>query len=323
MNILSLFDGMSCGQIALNKLGIKYDNYYASEIDKYAIQVTMHNYPQTKHIGSITEINSNEFQDIDLLMGGSSCQNFSLAGNRIGMSTENNIEITNLEQYLELKNNGFKFSGESYLFWEYVRVLKEVKPKYFLLENVKMIKKWEDVITKALGVDPIEINSKNISGQNRPRLYWTNIPNVTNPEYKNITIKDIIESSVDDKYYMKYNYTDYKNRLSSTNPDDLDSSNCIQVAELEMKAIDSIKRVYSTSGKSPCLTTSQGGHRQAKILETSSGRVRKLTPLEYERLQTVPDNYTSILSNAQRYKVLGNGWTVDVIAHIFKGLKNG
>ena len=295
MNVLSLFDGMSCGQISLNKLGIKYDNYYASEIDKYAIQVTKHNYPQTKHIGSITEINSNEFKDIDLLMGGSSCQNFSFAGNRIGMSTEDNIEITNLEQYLELKNNGFKFSGESYLFWEYVRVLKEVKPKYFLLENVKMVKKWEDVITKAVGVDPIEINSKNISGQNRPRLYWTNIPNITQPEYKD--------------------------RLSSIDSNDLDSSSCIQIAELEMKAIESIKRVYSTNGKSPCLTTSQGGHRQAKILETSSGRVRKLTPLEYERLQTVPDNYTSILSNAQRYKVLGNGWTVDVIAHIFKGLK--
>jgi DNA (cytosine-5)-methyltransferase 3A len=254
-------------------------------------------------------------------MGGSSCQNFSFAGNRIGMSTENNIEITNLEQYLELKNNGFKFSGESYLFWEYVRVLKEVKPKYFLLENVKMVKKWEDVITKAVGVDPIEINSKNISGQNRPRLYWTNIPNITQPEYKDITIKDIVEDSVDEKYYMKYNYNDYKNRLSSIDSNDLDSSSCIQIAELEMKAIESIKRVYSTNGKSPCLTTSQGGHRQAKILETSSGRVRKLTPLEYERLQTVPDNYTSILSNAQRYKVLGNGWTVDVIAHIFKGLK--
>lgn len=323
MNVLSLFDGMSCGQISLNKLGIKYDNYYASEIDKYAIQVTKHNYPQTKHIGSITEINSNEFKDIDLLMGGSSCQNFSFAGNRIGMSTEDNIEITNLEQYLELKNNGFKFSGESYLFWEYVRVLKEVKPKYFLLENVKMVKKWEDVITKAVGVDPIEINSKNISGQNRPRLYWTNIPNITQPEYKDITIKDIVEDSVDEKYYMKYNYNDYKNRLSSIDSNDLDSSSCIQIAELEMKAIESIKRVYSTNGKSPCLTTSQGGHRQAKILETSSGRVRKLTPLEYERLQTVPDNYTSILSNAQRYKVLGNGWTVDVIAHIFKGLKNG
>ena len=158
MNVLSLFDGMSCGQIALDKLGIKVDNYFASEIDKYAIQVTQKNYPNTKQIGSITEVKGEDLPKIDLLFGGSPCQSFSIAG------------------------NGSGFDGKSKLFWEFVRVLKECKPKYFLLENVKMKKEWQDVISKALGVEPILIDSSLITAARRERLYWTNIPNIQQPK---------------------------------------------------------------------------------------------------------------------------------------------
>jgi DNA (cytosine-5)-methyltransferase 3A len=165
-NVLGLFDGMSCGQIALNKVGIKYDNYYASEIDVHAIKVTQHNYPNTIQLGDIHNIKGSDLPKIDLLFGGSPCQSFSSAGNRTG------------------------FDGKSGLFWEFVRVLNEVQPKYFLLENVKMKKEWEDIITKEMGVEPIRINSNLVSGQNRERLYWTNIPNLTQPEDKNIKLSE-------------------------------------------------------------------------------------------------------------------------------------
>jgi DNA (cytosine-5)-methyltransferase 3A len=154
MNVLSLFDGLSCGQIALNRVGIKYDKYYSSEIDKHAIKVTQHNYPNTIQLGDVTKIKGSDLPKIDLLFGGSPCQSFSSAGTRTG------------------------FDGKSGLFWEYVRVLDEVKPTYFLLENVVMKKEWEKIITDVLGVEPIKINSSLVSAQNRVRLYWTNIPNV-------------------------------------------------------------------------------------------------------------------------------------------------
>lgn len=179
INVLSLFDGMSCGQIALNKLGIKYDRYYASEIDKFAIAVTKKNYPDTIHLGDVRGVNGRDLPKIDLLFGGSPCQSFSNAG----------------------KGEGFE--GSSGIFWEYVRVLKEVKPKYFMLENVKMKKEWQDIISKELGVEPIAINSSLLSGQNRPRLYWTNIPGVEQPEDKGIKLKDILEDdSLVDKQHL-------------------------------------------------------------------------------------------------------------------------
>ena len=178
MNVLSLFDGMSCGQIALNKLGIKYDNYFASEIDKYAIQVTQKNYPNTKQIGSVTEVKGENLPRIDLIYGGSPCQSFSRSG------------------------DGSGFDGKSKLFWEYVRVLKEVKDKnpgvYFLLENVVMKKEWKNIITEELGVEPINIDSKLLSAQKRQRLYWTNIPDVKQPEDKNVLLKDIITGEHED-----------------------------------------------------------------------------------------------------------------------------
>jgi len=295
-NVLSLFDGMSCGQIALNKLNFEYENYFASEINSSAIKVTMSNYPNTKQIGSITEVSGSDLPNIDLLIGGSSCQNFSFAGNRVGMSTEDNIEITSLEQYNELKNNGFKFKGESYLFWEYVRLLNEIKPKYFLLENVKMSKKWQVIITNALGVEPILINSSLVSAQNRPRLYWTNIPDVEQPKDRNIQFKDIINTEYEFKPLTNWFFSKWGDK----------------------RKIDSLRTI--NANKSFCVTTNKS-HSKNYYLSDDKTMARMLERDEVERLQTVPNGYTDSVTKTEAHKMLGNGWTIDVISHIFSYIK--
>lgn len=282
ITVLSLFDGMSCGQIALNKLGIKYDKYFASEIDKFAIGVTKTNYPDTIHLGDVRNVKGSDLPKIDLLFGGSPCQSFSNAG----------------------KGEGFE--GSSGIFWEYVRVLREVKPKYFMLENVKMKKEWEDIITKELGVEPIAINSSLLSGQNRPRLYWTNIPGVEQPEDKGIVLKDILEddSLVDKQHLMTPKAMAYMDGLR----------NGKQRWEYHKNPLD---------GKAACIVASFYKLSGLGVLDYRKlGKpCRRLTPLECERLQTIPDNYTASASRTQRYKMIGNGWTVDVIAHIFSYMK--
>jgi DNA (cytosine-5)-methyltransferase 3A len=282
INVLSLFDGMSCGQIALNKLGIKYDNYYASEIDKFAIAITKKNYPNTIHLGDVRDVKGEDLPKIDLLFGGSPCQSFSNAG------------------------NGKGFEGSSGIFWEYVRVLREVKPKYFMLENVKMKKEWQDIITKELGVEPIAINSSLLSGQNRPRLYWTNIPGVEQPEDKGIKLKDILEDDnlVDKQHLMTPKAMAYMDGLR----------NGKQRWDYHKNPLD---------GKAACIVASFYKLSGLGVLDyrTLSKPCRRLTPVECERLQTVPDNYTESASRTQRYKMIGNGWTVDVIAHIFSYMK--
>ena len=270
MNVLSLFDGMSCGQIALNKLGIKYDNYFASEIDKYAIQVTQKNYPNTKQIGDVTKIKYSANHKIDLMYGGSPCQSFSVAG------------------------DGSGFDGKSKLFWEFVRVLKEVKPTYFLLENVIMKKEWEQVITDALGVQPIEIVSDKFVPQKRRRLYWTNIPNIKQPKQVNYNVNDFFDG------------------------DGFPSSCDIKRNFKKKKVFNTLTATYyrGIRGSSrPAVSTKEG------FLDDDRDAHRMLTPNECEALQTVPKNYTDCVSKTQRYKMLGNGWTVDVIAHIFKNIK--
>lgn len=320
-NVLSLFDGMSCGQIALNRAGIEYDNYYASEIDKYAIKVTQVNYPNTIQIGDVRNISAKDLPKIDLLIGGSPCQGFSFAGKQLNFEDE-----------------------RSKLFFEFIRLLQECKPKYFLLENVKMKKEYQDVISSYLGCEPIEINSCLVSAQNRKRLYWTNIPNVTKPDDKRIYLKDIIEHGVVDKeksycvdanyfkggnlksYYEKgrrqlvYEKPHGKNNGGIT---EREKFNTLRVCTAHSYAIldNCIQTgIADINGKAPALTTMQGGHREPKIT-LENMRWRKLTPIECERLQTVQDNYTNHVSNTQRYKMLGNGWTVDVIAHIFKHIE--
>ena len=213
MNVLSLFDGMSCGQLALNRLGIKYDKYYAAEIEKHAISVTMANFPDTIQLGDVRNVKASDLPKIDLIMGGSPCQSFSFAGKMKGMSTKDEKQILSLEHYMELKSQEYEFEGQSYLFWEYMRLLNELKPKYFLLENVVMVEKWEKVLTKAIGVSPIKINSNLVSAQNRKRLYWTNIgmeasglfgemtSAIKQPEDKGILLKDILQDNPNAVYY--------------------------------------------------------------------------------------------------------------------------
>ena len=374
MNILSLFDGMSCGQIALNRAGVKYNKYFASEVDKYAIQVAQANYPQTIQLGDVKQVQKSFFIDdpIDLLMGGSPCQGFSFAGKQLNFN-----------------------DPRSKLFFEFIRLRDALKPKYVLLENVRMKKESENVITKYMGFPPQAINSASVSAQNRHRLYWFGYLNealeyeqipIPSVEDKGIVIKDILEDLPfeDIPNYLNNTWCGRRRGDLVKSVDD-PKAHCltasmwkgqiptfvkkpIQVGEAEnIKGYDIIKRVYSPNGKAPTLTTMQGGHREPKVaigrivnrrldengvrkddqlelpftkqLEVSDSDksnclttiqkdnvvvqkelYRKLTPLECERLQTVPDNYTNHVSKTQRYKMLGNGWTVDVICHLFSCL---
>lgn len=466
MNVLSLFDGMSCGQIALDRLNIHVENYFASEIDKYAIAIAKANFPNTIHIGDVTKVNASDLPKIDLLIGGSPCQGFSFAGKQL------NFE-----------------DPRSKLFFEFVRLLEECKPEYFFLENVKMKKEYQDVISQHLGVEPILINSALVCAQNRKRLYWTNIPGIKQPEDRGIFLKDILEVEVAEKYYISDMALDRiirkKYSQPKINPDktgalntknnspslSIDSgttlilssarqgvvnnrgkliegekSNCIdanyhkgmdnhaqrtmvislgcikfgrteegkklrkesmangkdhtpfqakEITGLDFEKMNTLttaiskdnlviqlnpskesnntqpfqqNRVYDINGISPCLCAqmSCGSHailipeatkkgyveihpgecfdaenplsktRRGRKMETKSNclmakttdfmqytegfRIRRLTPTECERLQTVPDGYTSLVSDTQRYRMLGNGWTIDAIVHQFNNL---
>lgn len=372
MNVLSLFDGMSCGQIALDRLGIKVDNYFACEIDKYAIEVTQANFPNTIQLGDVTKVDLSELPKIDLVLAGSPCQGFSFAGKQLAFD-----------------------DPRSALFFEFIKILKEVKPKYFLLENVRMKQEFLNIITEQVsscypeipfGIEPLLINSSLLSAQSRQRYYWTNIPNIKQPEERGIVLRDILEENpneaptkdtvrnrrhykgLDDKS-LCMTATMYKG--AGNNGMTLVPQKPIQVGTaVDINGHDILKRVYSPDGKSPTVNTCQGGNREPKVVcgryvgrykidgvrQDHKGSIagkskqmlelrkdektnnlstvqkdnvltkdnvywRKLTPLEAERLQTVPDNYTNHVSNTQRYKMLGNGWTVEVICHIFKNME--
>jgi len=305
LNVLSLFDGMSCGRIALDRAGIPVNAYYASEIDKYAIEIAKKNYPDTIHLGDVRGVKGDDLASIDLLIGGSPCQGFSFAGGQLNFD-----------------------DPRSQLFFEFVRLKNETQPKYFLLENVKMKKESEDIISEMLGVKPIEINSNLVSAQNRKRLYWTNINFDWNIEDQNIKLKDIIEHGIVDRdkshcldanYWKGGNLTSYfeKHRRQLVFSED----GLCHVGMADVNGYDLMKRVYHVEGKAPTLNACTGGNREPKIAMDEKVW-RKLTPLECERLQTVPEGYTEGVSNTQRYKMLGNGWTVDVICCIFNGLRN-
>jgi DNA-cytosine methyltransferase len=449
MNVLSLFDGMSCGMIALDRLGIKVDNYYASEIDKYAIQVSQANYPDIIQVGDITKLDLSTLPKIDLVMGGSPCQGFSFAGKQLAFD-----------------------DPRSALFFEFVKCVDTLKPKYFLLENVRMKKEYLDIISEYMGVEPIFINSSLVSAQSRQRYYWTNIPGIEQPKERGIVLRDILEDQVGSEHYvgdnMQKNYKggnqlnpNYKSQANTIHNTDkksgticagthgyangyvgdkhkpvkqternarhlkqLDDKSLCMTATMykgagnngmtlvpqkihdipkdvlkdnerqrrvyskegksptllarsdspkvmksdkpqhigtavDIKGHDILKRVYSPNGKSPTVTTCGGGNTEPKVVSgayrgryNEDGSIsqklelrkdektntittvqkdnvltkdevywRKLTPLECERLQTVPDNYTNHVSNTQRYKMLGNGWTIEVIAHILKGME--
>lgn len=316
--------------VALERAGIQVERYVSYEIDKSAISISKKNYPNIEQCGDVTKADFVQYQGFDLLIGGSPCQGFSFAGKQLNFD-----------------------DPRSKLFFEFARALEEVKPRYFLLENVKMKKEYENIITKKLGVEPIEINSNLVSAQNRRRLYWTNIPNVSIPEDREIMLKNIvhefegISSETLQEYIVPFDKT-----LIIFGKE-------AQEGKIKYFGKDSHgNRIYSVHGKDVTICVENGGSN-AKMLQyvfgcitpertekrqngqrfnsgnkfytltaqdrhgvLVNGYIRKLTPVECERLQTLPDNYTDAgVSNAQRYKCLGNGWTVDVIAHILKGLK--
>lgn len=349
MNVLSLFDGMSCGRIALDRAGIRYDNYFASEIDPHAINVSKANYPDTIQLGDVCAVTADNLPKIDILLGGSPCQGFSAAG------------------------KGLNFEDpRSRLFFEFVRLKNELSPTYFLLENVPMKKAWRDIISKHLGVEPIVINSARVSAQNRVRYYWTNIgaapfdlfgntrSTIGQPPDKRVYLSDILEADVETKYLLSQTAIEriVRRKWSAPKIDPQKTGTMSTVNNSGRLGIDAgttlitlprgnnkgknepSKKCGTLTGsnfehnnflkldvngnpknnqeKASCFTAgahSGGNHSDMDII--SDGQLyRRLTPMEVERLQTVPDNYTACVSDSQRYKMLGNGWTVDVIAWI-------
>lgn len=294
LRVLSLFDGISCGRVALERANIQVEKYYASEIDKYAISITQNNYPDTIQLGDITKITNEQLDNlgkIDIVIGGSPCQDLSNYKYDRG-------EVTGL--------NGEK-SG---LFYDYIRILKYIEPRYFLLENVaSMEQRWKDLMSEIIGVQPIMINSALVCAAERKRLYWTNIPNVTQPEDKGFVLKDIIlnPNEVPEKYwYTKYPITVHDGDVKVK-------------ATIHLNGHRQAKEVYGLNHKcNTLLCDGNGGNLVKKIYQDE--RVRKLMPIEYERLQTLQDGYTDCVSDSRRYSAIGNGWTVDVIAHILKNI---
>ena len=295
MNVLSLCDGMSCGQIALTELGIKIDNYYASEIEKNAIKVTQDNFPNTVQLGDVTKITEEFLQTlpkIDLVIFGSPCRSLSKA-------------TAGRKKY----NNGLE--GISWLFYPCNDILQWIK-KYnnsdvrFLVENVDS-NKTNDIneMSNLLGVQPVMIDSNLFTAQDRKRNYWTNIPIAPLPTSCDIVLKDIMDNNVDEKYFYDkpFTYNGEDKKVQAT---------------LHINGHDIVKRVNNKNFKSPTLTSCRGGNLQKKVFD--NGRCRKLTPNEYRKLQTIPDWYKMNVSDSQIYNMCGDGWSIEVIKHIFKGL---
>ena len=344
ITVFSAFDGAGIGLLALKRAEIPVARYYASEVDKYAIQVAKKNHPEIIHVGDVKQCYARNFPKIDLLIGGSPCQDLSIAkANREGLK-----------------------GARSGLFWHFIRLLRTMKPRYFLLENVaSMSKEDKSKITEIMGVDPILINSALVSAQQRKRLYWTNIPGITQPQDKGILLKDVLENGVamdlksraiissagrttEREYFKKqqgtmvaepilynrYNQSTMKEKSAAlgTNPQCETSKTSqvvlspVRIGTLEGFETGQANRIYSVRGNSVCLNAGGGGGGAKtglyKIdLPDGDYMIRKLAPLECERLQTWPDNYTEGVSNTQRYKIIGNGWTADVIAYIFSFMK--
>lgn len=284
MKVLSLFDGISCGMVALERAGIPVERYVAYEIEPNAIKISKKNYPCIEHCGDVTTADFTQYEGFDLLIGGSPCQSLSIVRSKS-------------REHLD---------GKSKLFFEFVRALEEVKPTYFLFENVaSMNNESKAIISEYLCCEPTFIDSGDFCAQQRPRLYWTNIDFNRSWEKSNEVLKDIMVDAVPEKYY-------YANSVIN-----VDTSKQV-CATMISPNNETNNRVFNPNFKVHTLLACNGGGHQKKVMV--NGRVRKLIPLEYERLQTLPDNYTEGVADGHRYNALGNGWTVDVIAHIFGGL---
>lgn len=302
ITVLSLFDGISCGQLALKRAGIKVKRYYASEIKEIAIKVTMQHFPETVQIGDVTKVKYDrenkklitekgifEAVDIDLVIGGSPCQNFSIA--RVSMGTK---EIEGLE------------GEKSKLFYEYLRILREVQPKYFLLENVKMKKESENELNEYMGVKGLHINSELVTFAKRPRIYWTNIPGVEIPEDKGVSFQSFKDTDPEYCREFKVKRTPSRERMWNQGKGRETESNCENVTYAE---------------KVGCITRKQDRCPNSGLIECEDF-CRYLTRREIELAQTLPVGYTNALSYYQMQDVCGDGWTIDVIAHIFKYAKD-
>jgi len=300
MNVLSLFDGISCAMVALKRSKIEIKNYYACEIDSNAIKVSKKNHPEIVHLGSVVGLTPPN--NIDLLIGGSPCQDLSIAKKG--------------RQGLEGERSG--------LFYEYVRIMKECKPKYFILENVNsMSKESKAKITEIMGVKPIMINAALVSAQSRKRLFWTNILVKELPEDKNILLKDILQPDAEVDKRMTSNSkafcldANYHKGSSAEHSIEKKVRTMVKIGHIG-NTDGQANRVYSDEGKSVCLSSNSGGSGAKTGLYEIKENIRKLTPIECERLQGLPDNYTEGISNTQRYRCLGNAFNVDVIVHILK-----
>lgn len=288
MKVLSLFDGISCGRVALERAGIPIERYVAYEIEPNAIKISKKNYPDIEHCGDVTKADFTKYRgQIDLVIAGSPCQSLSIIQAH---------KRTNLD-------------GKSKLFFEVVRALEEVQPKYFLFENVaSMNEESKQVISEMLGCEPVLIDSNRFVAQDRPRYYWTNIPfERVLPPVSPACLQEIMEHDVPEKYFYDYPLIGL----------DMSKKVC---AEMEYNNLQMHRRIYNPAFKVGCLTAVCGGNQQRKVLD--GDRARKLTPMEYERLQGLPDGYTAGCCDGARYRAIGNGWTVDVIAYILSGLKN-
>lgn len=293
LNVLSLFDGISCGMVALEKANIHVNRYVAYEIEKHAISISKYNYPSIEHCGDVIGEDFSKYKGFDLLIGGSPCQSLSIVQSK----TRENL------------------NGKSKLFFEFVRAKEEMQPRWFLFENVaSMNEESKNIISSLLGCQPVLIDSADFSAQSRPRLYWTNIPQLKEHKKSNKVLKDIMCDSVEEKYYYTCDYKFHGEDKSIA-------------ATLDIKGHDILKRVHSKYFKCHTLTTCGGGNTQKKVFD--NGRPRKLTPLEYERLQTLPDNYTLYgnydgtvkkVADTNRYNTIGNGWTAEVIAYLLSGI---
>jgi site-specific DNA-cytosine methylase len=310
--ILSLFGGLGGSRLSAENAGLKVSKEYVSEVNQSAIKVYQHNFPDIILVGDVRNLISKDFTDVTLITGGSPCQNFSMAGTRKGMTTKTNIEVTSLTQYLKLKKEGFEFEGQSYLFWEYVRLYREIKnlqikqgkePLKFLLENVKMSKKWEQIITSALGVNPILIDSAKVSAQSRLRLYWTDIQGVKQPKDLGIKISDVIPGAVSgagsrgrmNKKTGKYEYylTIRKDNKSNT-------------LVTQLGTITKEGRPFGTG-----------------MYVNKKNQLKMLSVSDAELLQGLPLGYTKVdgVSDSQRIFMIGNAWNIQTTTNIFEKLK--
>ena len=390
-NALSLFDGMSCLQIVLTELGIHYDNYFASEIEKEPIRQTMHNFPNTIQIGDVRNVDVSQLPYIQIIGAGRPCQSFSFAGKRVGMSTVDKIEVKTLEHYLQLKAENFEFEGQSYLFWEFMRILEDVR-KYnpnviFFLENVEMGKKWEGVLSRAIGCYPQHVNSVRFSAQHRKRLYWSNISQETRGMFgekythvplepdKHIYLKDIIDQDVPEKYYLsdkmlqyfdkraknfnagKVNIRDINGKASTITAS---SASCdISDNFLKVKTDLTVAKDHTTAGCFTAGGNSGGLHSDMDLIAEVVGcdlrsdeglrikedgksgtlcararndescgqlllqgyKIRRFTPNECSKLQSIPFWYKFISSDTAVYKMLGNGWEIEAVKQFFREYK--